>query len=653
MRNVYRHTLPVSFVAVALLVSACGGGGGQSPQDARPSNAEAPIATVSGPDSFLLFPNPQVQADGTKQTDTASYTQAYYAAIDPTNARDTLAKFKATNGFDSGTGEQITVVFGDQKDLGYGRRMNARRNPDGTLAFFVENYLIKDNGAYAYSPLNLDAAIIRDQKWLVGVNAIEFSPGPNGGPSFPKFYNYKAGTFERASAVDLDGRGDKAMPGPCISCHGGRGDALTPPDATGKPRFNLVQNGASLTRGDVQARLHAFELDSFEFSTTRAGFSRAEQEAAIKTINKWILCSYPIVGPATFPEDTCRRQAVPGEWAGTAAEFIKSVYGGNGMPNATFADNYVPADWVSAGQTTLYKNVVAPACRTCHLLRGTALQSDLDFMSYAKFQAYSDRIKAHIVDRGNMPLAKIVYDAFYSGPGPESVATFLQAAGYTARDSVGAALKPGRPVADPGPGRVVRQGATTLSAAASLFSNSYQWSLVSGPAGGATLVNTTSIQATFNATLDGTYVVQLVTANGSVQSVPAQLTVVVNNSLSPAPASIRFADIKTILQSTQAGCTGAGCHAAGTISAPVFYTDVDRNGDGVINATDDAWFYAEVRSRINFTDVIASPLLRKPSGNHHNGQLRPGFSESTNAPGQAARASYDTFLNWILNGAPQ
>ena len=127
----------------------------------------------------------------------------------------------------------------------------------------------------------------------------------------------------------------------------------------------------------------------------------------------------------------------------------------------------------------------------------------------------------------------------------------------------------------------------------------------------------------------------------------------VNNSLSPAPASIRFADIKAILQSTQAGYTGAGCHSAGTISAPVFYTEIDRNGDGVINATDDAWFYAEVRSRINFTDVIASPLLRKPSGNHHNGQLRPGFSEANNAPGQAARASYDTFLNWILNGAPQ
>ena len=130
---------------------------------------------------------------------------------------------------------------------------------------------------------------------------------------------------------------------------------------------------------------------------------------------------------------------------------------------------------------------------------------------------------------------------------------------------------------------------------------------------------------------------------------------VVNNALSPAPAAIRFADIKAVLQNSTAGCTNSGCHSVGggvEASGPVLYTNVDRNGDGSIDATDDQWFYAEVRSRINFTDLVASPLLRKPSNNHHNGLLRPGFSSDT-APGNSARASYDLFLNWILNGAPQ
>lgn len=658
MRNGFNSIpVPVSRLTIilfaSLLLTACGGGGGGNSADIIP-RTELPLAAVAGPDNFLLFPNPQVQADGSMQTNTATYQQAYYAAIDPTNARDTLAKWKATNGFDTGSGEQISVVFGDKKDLGYGRRMIARRSADGTLAFFVENYLIKVNGVYGYSTLNLDAAVVRDTQWIVGINAIEFSPGPNGGAAFPKFYNFKAGTFERAAFVDLDGRGEKAMPGPCITCHGGRGDALTPPDATGKPRFPLVQNGVSQARGDVQAHLHPFELDSFDFSSA-PGFTRAEQEASLKTINKWILCTFPIAAPSTAPEDSCRRPAAPSEWQGTAAELIKAAYGGDGLPNAKFSDTYVPASWAAAGQSTLYTEVVAPACRTCHIMRGTGLQSDLDLNSYEKFKSYADRIKVHIVDRGNMPLAKIVYDAFYGSTRPEIMATFLQEQGFTAKTGTGLALRPGRPIADPGPSRVVKQGATSLSAAGSLFATGYQWSIVSGPTGGATLGSVTSAQATFTATQDGTYVVQLIATNGSAQSTPAQFTIVVANTLSPAPSAIRFADIKALLQTNTAGCTNSGCHSGGggvAISAPVLYTSIDRNGDGSIDATDDQWFYAEVRSRINFTDIVASPMLKKPSNNHHNGLLRPGFDSSA-APGATTRAGYDLFLNWILNGAPQ
>ena len=60
-------------------------------------------------------------------------------------------------------------------------------------------------------------------------------------------------------------------------------------------------------------------------------------------------------GPAsTAPEDACRRPAGPSEWQGTAADLIKAAYGGDGLPNATFSDTYVPQSWVTAGQTTLY-----------------------------------------------------------------------------------------------------------------------------------------------------------------------------------------------------------------------------------------------------------------------------------------------------------
>lgn len=637
-------------ILTALTLGACGGGGGSTAPDVAPGQRVPPPTT--GPNLFLLFPNPQKQPDGTFETNTAAYTQSYYEAIDPNNERDTLTKYKQKNGFGSGTGEEVTFVVGDQRDLGYGRRMNVRRNPDGTLAFFVENYLIQAGEGYQYSPANLEAAIVRDQRWLVGINAIEFTPGPNGGAPFPKFYNFTAGTETRATFVDLDGRGGKAMPGPCISCHGGRGDALMPADANGKRRFNLVQNGVSLQRGDVQARLHPFEPDVFGFSTT-PGFTRADQEANIKKVNTWILCSYPLHGTSTAPEDQCRRPAGSSEWLAPQADLIKAAYGGTGLPRATWDDTYVPPGWESVGQSSLYRNVIATSCRTCHSQRGTVLQDDISFPSYAKFSTYTDRIKAHIVDRGNMPLAQIVYNAFYGNNRQDAISSFLAAQGVNVKDASGATLRPGRPIADPGPSRVVKQGASALSASNSLYATTYTWSIVSGPAGGATIASATSENTTFNATQNGTYTVRLVAAAGSVQSTPVDITVVVDNALAKAPTDIRFADIKAVLQSSEAGCTNSNCHSAGgTQSAPVFYTNYDRNGDGVQNGIDEDWFYTEVRSRINFTDVASSPLLRKPSGKNHNGQLRPGF-DSTSTPGQSARANFDLFQNWILNGAPK
>ena len=650
-----RTSLPfacASSILVTLLLASCGGGGGSS-GDVAPAAPPQAVITEATPNIFLTFPNPQVQPDGTRQTVSTVWAEAYYAAVDPNNQKDTLDKWKAANGFGSNTGTEINVVIGDVRDLGYGRNLTFRQNPNGTVVANVENYFVEAAAGYTYTRINLDAAIVKDPRQHKGTNAIEVTPGPNGGANFAKFYTFDPGTGARNLMIDMDGRGLKAMPGPCISCHGGRGDAITPPNVSGKRLFNLVQNSVSKTRGDVQARLHLLEPDAFDYSTV-AGFSRAEQEAKMKAINRMVLCTYPIVAPSGLPEDACRPAANVNEWQGAAAAQIKNAYGGDGMPNAVFNDTYVPNSWLVAGQSTLYTEVVATSCRACHNLRGTGNQSDLDFEAYEKFLSHADRIKAHIVDRGNMPLAKLVSEAFYASSRPEILYNFLEAQGYTVRDANRAILKPGRPISDPGPDRVVRPGASALSAAGSLYANTYAWTLVSGPTG-ATLTNQSSAQATFTATANGTYVVQLVASNGTTQGAPARLTIVVDSALPIAPSAIRFADIKAVLQSTNAGCTNAGCHTPGGtgVVPPLFYTNTDRNGDGIVgDATDDLWFYTEVRSRINFTDIVASAILRKPAGNHHNGALRPGFN-TTVAPGQASRSNYDLFVNWILSGAPQ
>lgn len=656
----------VASIAFALLLTACGGGGGGS--TAVSTSGPVVPAAFSGPNMFLLFPNPQMLDDGTLEMNTETYARAYYEAIDPNNDKDTLAKWKAANGFGTAPGAlgEVRAIFGDVRDLGYGRRMTARQNPDGTIAMFVENYLVNAGEGYTYTPLNLDAAIAAAQGgaesgtllnnlWHVGSNAIEFSPGPNGGAAFVKFYTFSPTTGQRLLMANLDGRGAKAMPGICINCHGGRGDPLTPPGPDGKQLFPLVQNSVSQHRGDVQARMQMFNLDILDFSS-QSPYTRAELEPIMKTMNQMILCTFPLPAPSGAPEDACRPAASlasTNEWQGTAAAMLKAAYGGDGLPNAQFsATNYVPTDWVTAGQTTLFRNVAQQVCMTCHRLRGTGNQSDQDFMSYAKFQGYSDRIKAHVFDRGNMPLARIVSDHFWASNAPNELAHWLNGLGlgYSVLDGNGAALRPGRPIADPGPDRTIRQGPVTLSAANSLFATTYNWSITSNPGNAGSLTNPTSATPSFNATADGTYVLQLVVGNGTTQSPPAALTLIVNNGLTPAPSAIRFADIKAVLQS--AGCTTCHTPASVTERPPIFYTNTDRNGDSLIDATDDLWFYKELRGRINFTDIVASPLLRKPSNHHHNGLLQPGFDTSY-APGHINRANYDLFLNWILNGAPQ
>ena len=157
-----RWLLTLCSVAAALMVAACGGGGsGTSTSGDITTGGERSEAQATGLDRFLLYPNPIVRADGLYEVGEVEYANAYYEAIDPTNAKDTLAKWKVANhiGVTTGGHTEYTVNIGDQRDLGYGRRMVAHRNPDGTLAFLVENYLV---GAYGgYTPLNLEAAINR------------------------------------------------------------------------------------------------------------------------------------------------------------------------------------------------------------------------------------------------------------------------------------------------------------------------------------------------------------------------------------------------------------------------------------------------------------------------------------------------------------
>src|SRR5258705_32808 len=78
---------------------------------------------------------------------------------------------------------------------------------------------------------------------------------------------------------------------------GGSGAPLTPHDASGNPRFPLVENLPSRKRGDVGAHLHGQNVDSFTYSVTQVGFAKTDMLPFLQDFNQWIVCTYPSATP--------------------------------------------------------------------------------------------------------------------------------------------------------------------------------------------------------------------------------------------------------------------------------------------------------------------------------------------------------------------
>ena len=595
----------------------------------QPNSGDSQAEAIGSADTnrFWVFPNPgRDPATGLFTTNEASYAQAYYDAIDPTGARATLDGFKTTNGFGTTVAgvSEVNVIFRDANDLGYGRKMTVRFTNSafagwpGThrVAAYVENYQVVPFTGVDYSSLNLEAAVINNSNYHVGTNAIEHSIV--GGVPMTRFYTYSPGSDARLNTVNLDGRGQKAMPSVCINCHGGRADPLFTSRATATPTTTFP-NG-----GNVRARMQPINVDTVEFWGA-APYRRVDQEEALRQINYAIFCTHTYsvtVPPAADNIDVCRplpsNPSGGNDYRGAAAEMMKEWYApaasGLSTPNTAFADNYMPAGWV--GQEALYNNTVKPYCRVCHSLRGTENQNDINFNSYLKFESYADRIKEHVFTRGNMPLGLLIYKNFWASSAPEQLADWLT--------SVNAAYNPAR----------VGGGSTGVPVR---------------PSGA--LTDPTFLAA--GATNTPTYAIN-----------PA-LTTLAASFAKPTT----FANIKTLLQDTNnmpcTGCHFDGVSGVGYLGAPpIAYTSYNRDGDADTDADDDYEFYKALRGRVNLTDFQASPLLRRPTTELHGAGYLILDTSSTAVcaayPGCGPFVTYgpyyqavrDTILDWIEHGAP-
>ena len=191
---------------------------------------------------------------------------------------------------------------------------------------------------------------------------------------------------ELLPSVNLDGRGEKFLPGACVACHGGDNySGQYPTDGSGAP--------------DIGAHFLPYDAGNFAFST-QAGYTDAAQEPAIYQLNQNILGTDPTEATVNL---------ITGWYAG----------------GEVLDKNYVPPAWSS--QSDVYKNVVARSCRTCH----AAVSSSFDWDSIGPgdpagtidgvpgFAAYAGDVcdGGTLTGSQDMPNSKVTFDRMWNSAG--------------------------------------------------------------------------------------------------------------------------------------------------------------------------------------------------------------------------------------------
>lgn len=298
---------------------------------------------------------------------------AYYATIDPDSDKTTFLDWLTANGWNGyGWGSSAWAGYQNDFDLGFWRAMRARirtvPSPDPGTPDTVEVAMVVSNFDDFYgmaSYLRCLEGTSYTNQCLNRVNAhktggaiavaMEYAADAPGLTPYTRFYVY-APNGQRLTKVDLDGRGEKHVPGVCMNCHGGSYGNKT------QLRDHVAATGEWPT-GDLGSRFLPFALDSYVYDDMYlhftgipfvSGFQQADQESRFRSLNQMLLHTN------LTPE---ARDLVHG-WYGstdpTATTLPAVVQDTHWRPPGTGATG-----WDDNPQ--VYDDVVRPYCRGCHL----------------------------------------------------------------------------------------------------------------------------------------------------------------------------------------------------------------------------------------------------------------------------------------------
>jgi hypothetical protein len=240
---------------------------------------------------------------------------------------------------------QVRADYINKMDLNLVRRMEATKTGDNDISFVVCNHPGPDGQSQAEVNEVMRTALAGER--LIACVAMEWStsPGVNGGKPFTKFLTFGP-DGKLIPSVNLDGRGEKYLPGACVACHGGSAiNGRFPADGSASPYLG--------------ARFLPFDTGNYHFSNGN-GLGEAAQGQALYDLNQLV-------------------KATERDWATSAtAALVDGWYLGGGT---VLNKAYVPPAWVTASASTpgadlLYREVVGASCRTCHAALGDAFNWD-------------------------------------------------------------------------------------------------------------------------------------------------------------------------------------------------------------------------------------------------------------------------------------
>jgi len=359
-------------------VVANGADGNIRGQMVRPGDGTG-SAVHPGADHYLTY----------KGVDTRLSACLYYRALgavadcdaqgNPSGAIS-FSDWKTKNGFGNGT--DVSADFVNQRDLNLVRRMVATRSSSGGIAFYVCNAPGPDGQSQTEIDRVLEEAI--DDKNQVACVAMEYTPvtGANGGQPFTKFFTFGPDETLLLS-INLDGRGEKFMPGSCVACHGG---------TTYNGRFPEQQTASPF----LGARFLPFDTGNYLFSS-KSSLSEAAQSEAFFQLNQLVL--------ATEIDPSSATSRLIAGWYANGHVLDKE---------------YVPPVWqladaqpATTGAARFYKDVVAISCRTCHVALGPQLDWDATLLTPARAATQFCGGTANVAVNASMPNALISRDRLF------------------------------------------------------------------------------------------------------------------------------------------------------------------------------------------------------------------------------------------------